>query len=60
MFNLNCNVMATPIAPTPELTGKAARKFLEEISSQEKASEEKIKQMKERSAVIEKMLTFDF
>ena len=52
--------MATPIAPTPELKGKAARKFLEEIANSKKASPERIELMKKRSAVIEKMLTFDF
>ena len=28
--------MATPIAPTPELTGKAARKFMEEMADWKK------------------------
>jgi hypothetical protein len=53
-------VMATPIAPTPELTGKAAKKFLDELENLKKLSPGRIRQMKENSAKIEKMLTFDF
>ena len=52
--------MATPIAPTPTLKGKAAKKFLDELENLKKLSPERIQQMKENSAKIEKMLTFDF
>ena len=52
--------MATPIAPTPTLKGKAAKKFLYELENLKKLSPERIQQMKENSAKIEKMLTFDF
>ena len=52
--------MATPIAPTPELTGRAAEKFLEDLANMEKASPERIQLMKERARQVEKILTFDF
>ena len=57
---LNCMIMATPIAPTPELTGRAAEKFLEDLANMEKASPERIQLMKERARQVEKILTFDF
>ena len=53
-------IMATPIAPTPELTGRAAEKFLEDLANMEKASPERIQLMKERARQVEKILTFDF
>ena len=37
--------MATPIAPTPTLTGKAAEKFLQEIKNTPKISREKREQI---------------
>ena len=37
--------MATPIAPTPTLTGKAAKKFLEEIKNPRKATPEEMQRI---------------
>ena len=59
-FTLNVMIMATPIAPTPELTGRAAEKFLEDLANMEKASPERIQLMKDRARQVEKILTFDF
>ena len=52
--------MATPIAPTPTLTGKAAEKFLQEIQNPSKISKEKRERIKKNAAEIEKILTFEF
>ncbi len=52
--------MATPIAPTPTLTGKAAEKFLEDIKNTQKISKEKREQIMKNAAEIEKLLTFEF
>ena len=52
--------MATPIAPTPILTGEAARRFEESILNDEKETPERLEIMKKRSKVIEDILTFDF
>ena len=52
--------MATPIAPTPELKGKAARKFLEEMAKNKKASPEEIERIKSGAERIRKMLDFEF
>ena len=61
MFNeLNVKVMATPIAPTPELTGKAAERFLQDMKNPKKISKEKREQIKKNASEIEKSLTFEF
>ena len=52
--------MATPIAPTPELTGKAARKFMEEMAQNKKATPEEIERVKTGAERIKKMIHFDF
>ena len=52
--------MATPIAPTPELTGKAARKFMEEMAQNSKATPEEIERVKKGAERIKKMIHFDF
>ena len=52
--------MATPIAPTPELTGKAARKFLEEMAKNEKASPEEVERVRKGAERIRQMIDFDF
>ena len=54
------SVMATPIAPTPTLTGKDAEKFLHEISNPQKVSKEKREKIFQDAAEIEKLLTFEF
>ena len=51
-------VMATPIAPTPELTGKAAREFLEEMAQNRKATPEEIERVKKGAERIKKMIHF--
>ena len=53
-------IMATPIAPTPTLTGKAAEKFLQEIQNPPKISKEKRERIKKNAAEIEQILTFEF
>ena len=52
--------MATPIAPTPELTGKAAERFLQDMKNLKKISKEKREQIKKNASEIEKILTFEF
>ena len=52
--------MATPIAPTPELIGRAARKFLEEMAKNKKASPEEVERVKIGAERIRKMIDFDF
>ena len=53
-------VMATPIAPTPELTGKAAREFLKEMAENRKASAEEKERVRKGAERIKKMIHFDF
>lgn len=61
MFNVNqCKVMATPIAPTPELTGKAAKDFLKEMAENRKATPEEIERVKKGAERIRKMIHFEF
>ena len=52
--------MATPIAPTPILTGKAAKRFLREIANPQKASKEKLAEIERRASEIEKIVKCDF
>ena len=52
--------MATPIAPKPTLTGKAAKKFLEEIKNPRKATPEEMQRILAGAERIKKMLDFDF
>ena len=52
--------MATPIAPTPELTGKAAAEFLEEISKNRKATQEERERVRQGAERIKRMIHFDF
>ena len=51
--------MATPIAPTPELTGKAAKKFLTEISNPRKATKEEMERIERHAAAIWKIVKCD-
>jgi len=53
-------IMATPIAPTPELTGRAAEKFLEELAKNKKASPEERERVRQGAERIKKMIHFDF
>ena len=57
---LKQRIMATPIAPTPTLTGKDAEKFLHDISNPQKVSKEKREKIFQDAAEIEKLLTFQF
>ena len=59
-FTLNVMIMATPIAPTPELTGRAAEKFLEEMAENRKASPEEKARVRQGAERIKKMIHFDF
>ncbi|MBQ2874014.1 MAG: hypothetical protein IJE85_01820 [Bacteroidales bacterium] len=52
--------MATPIAPTPELRGKAARKFLEEMAKNEKASPEEIERIRQNALWVRDRMKSDF
>lgn len=52
--------MATPIAPTPPLTGQAAVDFFVEMEQQKKATTAERARVKTGSERIKKMLTFDF
>ena len=52
--------MATPIAPTPELTGKAAEEFLRELAENRKATPEEIERVKKGAERIKKMINFNF
>lgn len=52
--------MAKPIAPTPELHGKAAVEFIAELEKNKKASAEEKKRVKERAEVVKTWLTFQF
>ena len=53
-------VMATPIAPTPELTGKAAEEFLKELAENRKATPEEIERVKKGAERIMRMIHFNF
>lgn len=52
--------MATPIAPTPELKGRAALEFMEEMAKKKKASPEEVERVKKGAERIKKMIQFDF
>ena len=52
--------MATPIAPTPELTGRAAEEFLKELAENKKASPEEKERIRQGAERIKKMIHFDF
>ena len=52
--------MATPIAPTPTLKGKAARKFLNEIAKCKKASTEEKERIRANAEWIRARLQCDF
>ena len=52
--------MARPIAPTPELTGRAALEFMEELAKNKKASPEEIERVKKGAERIKEMIHFDF
>ena len=52
--------MATPIAPTPTLKGKAARKFLEEISKNKKASAEEKERIRTNAEWVRERLECKF
>ena len=52
--------MATPIAPTPTLRGKAARKFLEEISKCRKASPEEKERIRANAKWVQERFECDF
>lgn len=60
MFNFKCIIMATPIAPTPELTGQAAKDFLKDLAENRKASHEEKERVKKGAERIKKMIHFDF
>ena len=53
-------VMATPIAPTPELTGKAAREFMEDMAKCRKATKEEAERVRQGAERIKGMIHFDF
>jgi len=53
-------IMATPIAPTPELTGRAAEKFLEEMAENRKASPEEKARIKANAQWVRERMDFDF
>ena len=52
--------MATPIAPTPELTGKAARKFMEEMAQNKKATPDEKTRIKANAQWVMERMDFDF
>lgn len=52
--------MATPIAPTPTLKGKAARKFLEDIAKSRKASPEEKERIKANAEWVRERMDCDF
>ena len=61
MFNeLNVKVMATPIAPTPELTGKAAKEFLKELAENRKATHEEKARIKANAQWMMERMDCDF
>lgn len=52
--------MATPIAPTPPLTGQDALNFLIEMEKNDKASDEEKARVKAGAERIKKMVDFNF
>lgn len=52
--------MATPIAPTPELTGKAAEDFLKEMAECRKASPEEKARIKANAQWVRERMDFEF
>ena len=52
--------MATPIAPTPELTGKAAEEFMKELAENRKATPEEKARIKANAQWIKARMDFDF
>ena len=52
--------MATPIAPTPELTGKAAKEFMKELAECRKASPEEKARIKANAQWVGERMDFDF
>jgi hypothetical protein len=53
-------IMATPIAPTPELTGKAAEEFMKELAENRKATPEEKARIKANAEWIRERMDFDF
>jgi hypothetical protein len=53
-------VMATPIAPTPELTGKAAKEFLKELAENRKATPEEKARIKANAQWMMERMDCDF
>ena len=53
-------IMATLIAPTPELTGKAAKEFLKELAECRKASPEEKARIKANAQWVGERMDFDF
>lgn len=54
------NAMATPIAPTPELTGRAAEEFLKDLAENRKATPEEKARIKANAQWILERMDFDF
>ncbi|MBR5198799.1 MAG: hypothetical protein IKW20_03095 [Bacteroidales bacterium] len=52
--------MATPIAPTPELTGKAAKEFFKEMAENRKATKEEKDRIKANAQWVMERMDFDF
>ena len=52
--------MATPIAPTPELTGKAAEEFLKVLAENRKATPEEKARNKANAQWVMERIDFDF
>ena len=53
-------IMVTPIAPTPELTGKAAEEFMKELAENRKATPEEKARIKANAEWIRERMDFDF
>ena len=53
-------IMATPIAPTPELTGRAAEQFLKEMAENRKATSEEKARIKANALWVMERMEFDF
>lgn len=61
MFNdLNLKIMATPIAPTPELTGRAAKKFLKGLAENRKVTPEEMARIRANAQWVKERMDFDF
>ena len=52
--------MATPIAPTPELTGKDAEEFLRDLAENRKAAPEEKARIKANAQWLMERMDFDF